>query len=120
MNIYSFIKILFKKFRSRTILNASVFVANGLLEMISVFTIVPLVDVFLHSDLNNISGITEKWIALMGLFNMLPTKLNFIVVMLLSITVASNLGILTQYMILQTKYAIEKELRKTHTVNILL
>ncbi len=112
MSVYSFIKILFKKFRSRTILNASVFVANGLLEMISVFTIVPLVDVFLHSDLNNISGITEKWIALMGLFNMLPTKLNFIVVMLLSISVASILGILTQYMILQTKYAIEKELRK--------
>ncbi len=112
MNVYCFIKILFKKFRLRTILNASVFVANGLLEMISVFTVVPLVDVFLHSDLNNISGITEKWIALMGLFNMLPTKLNFIVVMMFSITVASILGILTQYMILQTKYAIEKELRK--------
>jgi ATP-binding cassette subfamily B protein len=112
MNVYCFIKILFKKFRLRTILNASVFMANGLLEMISVFTIVPLVDVFLHSDLNNISGITEKWIALMGLFNMLPTKLNFIVVMMFSITVASILGILTQYMILQTKYAIEKELRK--------
>ena len=112
MKLITFIFALFKKFRLRTILNVSVFVANGLLEMISVFTIVPLVDVFLHSDLNNVSRITEKWIALMGSFNMLPTKLNFAVVMLLSITVASILGILTHYMILQTKYAIEKELRK--------
>jgi len=112
MNIYSFAKILFKKFPLRTILNASVFVANGLLEMISVFTIVPLVDVFLHSDLNNISGITKKWIALMDMLSISPTKLNFAIVMLLSIIVASILGILANYMILQTKYAIEKELRK--------
>lgn len=110
MNANTLIRILFKKFPSEIILNISVFVAAGLLEMISVFALVPIIEVLLGSDLGNISKITEKWIALMGLFNILPTKQNFVIVLLSSIFVASFLAIYAKYLILRTKYAVEKEL----------
>jgi len=112
MNTYTLITVLFKKFPLKTILNISVFMAAGLLEMLSAFALVPIIEVLLGSDMGNISKITEKWIALMGLFNILPTKLNFVIVLLSSIFVASALVIYARYLTLRTKYAIEKELIK--------
>jgi ABC-type multidrug transport system fused ATPase/permease subunit len=105
-----FIQIIFKKFPKRFITNVLVCALVAFVEMASVFSMVPLIDVFLHPDLNEISAITRKFIRLMGFVGLAPSKINFTIIFLVVISFKSIFLILARYSLLQTKYAIVRSL----------
>lgn len=113
---FIFIWALFKKFPTLFVLNIVSFTIAGLIESAGVFSIVPVIDIFLHPDLNNISTVTKKFINCMGLVGIFPTTVNFIIILLVFITFQSVCIIFARYLVLQTKYSVLKDLiKETYT-----
>ncbi len=110
MKLLDFIKNSFKEFPLLFILNFLLFVFVGLAEMLAVFSMVPLIDVFLHPDFENVSTITSKFINIFSLLRIPTTQISFMVVFLMMTVAIAVLLILLNYLMLQTKYIVVKHL----------
>lgn len=105
-----FIRVIFKRFPKRAILNIFVCALVAFVEMVSIFSMIPLIDVFLHPDLNEISTLTSKFVRLVGFVGLEPTRINFTIIFLMFISFKSVFLVLARYSILQTKYAMLRSL----------
>ena len=102
---------LFKKFPVLFISNVVSITLVGLIEMTSVFSIVPVIDTFLHPDLGgDISDVTKKFIRCMELAGVTITKINFLIILLIFIIFQSVFIIFTRYLLQQTKYSVLRNL----------
>ncbi len=110
MKVIFFIRVIFKRFPKRVTVNVLVCALVAFVEMASVFSMVPLIDIFLHPDLNEISTITRKFVTLMELTGLTPSKINFMIIFLVVISFKSVFLVLARYSILQTKYAMLRSL----------
>ena len=85
MKLLTFSLELFKKFPGLFALNVFLMIGAGLLEMVSVFAIAPIIDVFLHSDLSNVSSATKIFMNFMEVFDISTTKINFMIILLVCV-----------------------------------
>ncbi len=105
-----FVRLIYKRFPEKVITNVLVCALVTFVEMVSVFSMVPLIDIFLHPDLNEISAITRKFVKLMEFVGFMPNQINFAIIFLVAISFKSVLLVFARYTILQTKYAILRSL----------
>ena len=110
MRILLFIRAIFKRSPKRVIANLLVCALVAFVEMASVFSMVPLIDIFLHPDLNEISTLTRKFVGLMESIGLAPSKINFVIIFLVFISFKSLFLVLASYSILQTKFTILRSL----------
>ena len=110
MRILLFIRAIFKRSPKRVIANLLVCALVAFVEMASVFSMVPLIDIFLHPDLNEISTLTRKFVGLMEFTSLAPSKINFVIIFLVFISFKSLFLVLASYSILQTKFTILRSL----------
>ena len=82
MKLLTFTLELFKKFPGLFTLNVFLMISAGLLEMVSVFAIAPIIDVFLHPNLSEVSSATRIFMNLMEVFDISTTKINFMIIIL--------------------------------------
>lgn len=110
MKLLAFARELFKKFPLLFITNIILIVSTSLVDMLSIFTFVPVVDFVINPDMQGGSALTQKMLYLMRGIG-LPTTLGSLMIIFLSISIAANtFQILTRHFLLRTKYALLREL----------
>ena len=110
MKLLTFIKTSFKEFPVLFISNFFLFVFVGLAEMLAIFSVVPLIDVFLHPNLENISTITSKFTNVFAFLRIPVTQISFMTVFLIMMVEIAVLLISLNYLVIQTKYIVVKHL----------
>ena len=110
MKLLTFIKTSFKEFPVLFISNFFLFVFVGLAEMLAIFSVVPLIDVFLHPNLENISTITSKFTNVFAFLRIPVTQISFMTVFLIMMVAIAVLLISLNYLVIQTKYIVVKHL----------
>lgn len=110
MKTLSFISEISRKFPLYVSLNVCLMTLEGVLEVGSIFTIAPVIDLLLHPDLHGISSITRKLIEWMGIAGIAPTKLSFVLLFMAVTLLQGVLTFLVKYSLLLTKYAISKNM----------
>lgn len=110
MKSLSFIAEISRKFPLYVLLNVCLITLEGVLDVVSIFTIAPVIDFFLHPDLNGISAITRKLMEWMDMAGITPTKLSFVLVFLAVNLLQGGIVFLVKYSLLLTKYAINRNL----------
>lgn len=110
MKLLTFIKSSFKEFPLLFILNFFSFAFVGLVEMLGIFSMVPLIDIFLHPDFEDISAITSKFIKVFALLRIPINQISFMTVFLVMMVAIAVLLISLNYLMTQTKYIVVKHL----------
>src|SRR3989338_2640689 len=110
MKALRFIYEIFRKFPLLVTINITISLVVGLLAVFSLFAIGPIVDLFIHPDLQGISPITVKSVSMMKAL-MIPITLgNWLVVFVAFILLSSAFHIFAQRAILKTKYAVVRDI----------
>jgi ABC-type multidrug transport system fused ATPase/permease subunit len=110
MKLLTFIKSSFKEFPFLFILNFFSFALVGLVEMLGIFSMVPLIDIFLHPDFEDISAVTSTFMKAFTLLRVPVNQISFMTVFLVLMVVIAVLLILLNYLMTQTKYIVVKQL----------
>ena len=110
MKSMEFIFDLFKKFPGLMTKNIVLVVAVGLLGAGSLFTVTPVVDFFIHPDLQSASPLTIKVVEAMESVGLPVTLTSLLVMIVTFITLASVFQVFTRYSLLQTKYVLSKDI----------
>ena len=95
---------LFKQFPAHFVLSIMLFMLVGLLEMATVFTMAPVIDVFLHPDLKDLSTVTQKGLALMGMVGIAGTTKNMLIILLVFTICQNALIVVANYCVYVTRF----------------
>lgn len=110
MKALIFIRDIFKKFPLLLTANTSLIFAGSLIDAVSVFSLIIVVDLFLNPGLATASPITLRIVAAMKSFG-LPVSLGWLLVFFLFFNFLKIIfQIFAQYSILQTKYAVLRDI----------
>lgn len=110
MKALIFIRDIFKKFPLLLISNTLLLVAVSLFSAVSLFTVSPLVDFIVNSDLNKLSPLTQKIIAVLKIFGLPPTLNIWLSVFLIFTALSSLFQVFARHSILKTKYAVLRDI----------
>ena len=110
MKAFTFIWTLCKKFPRRFILNFTLLTIVGLVEVLSILTIAPVIDIFLHPDLINVSSITKKFVSVLETLEISPSRALFIVIFLLFNLTQNLLIILSNYFIEKSQFGMVRDI----------
>ena len=110
MKAFTFILTLCKKFPRRFILNFTLLTIVGLVEVLSILTIAPVIDIFLHPDLINVSSITKKFVSVLETLEISPSRALFIVIFLLFNLTQNLLIILSNYFIEKSQFGMVRDI----------
>jgi len=110
MKAFLFISEIFKKFPLLLITNAILLLIVSLLGAVSLFTISPVVDLFVHPDLKGVSPLTEKTVEILNFFGLPATLGVWLIVFVLFISLSSVFQLFARYTILKTKYAVLRDI----------
>ncbi|MBF0385317.1 MAG: ABC transporter ATP-binding protein [Candidatus Omnitrophica bacterium] len=103
MQLFKFIKEVTVKHPFYAITNIVLVFFVGILGTGTMFTLGPIVDVFIHPDLEDLSPLTKKAISFLKCFS-LPVNLNtFLIFFLILITATSIMQVVVRYSLLKTK-----------------
>lgn len=110
MKAFIFIYEIFKKFPRMLILNVILFIMVTFLAAGALFAISPIIDLFVHPDLQGVSPLTLKAIAVLDFFNLPPTLGSWLMVFFSFVLLNSAFLVFARYMILKIKYAVLKDI----------
>lgn len=110
MRVFIFIRDLFRKFPFLLIANAFVLVVEAVVGVVSIFTIAPIVDFFIHPDLQNASPITSRAATVLESIGLPVTLSSFLAVFLAFQLLKNGFTIFTRHCLLRTKYAVLRDL----------
>lgn len=110
MKAINFIREIFRKFPLLLAANTFLLVGVSLFEACSFFTIAPVVDILIHPDLQGISPLTQKAVAVMAFIGFPVTLFSCLAVFFSFITLSSLFYVFARYSIFRTKYAVLREL----------
>lgn len=105
-----FIYEIFKKFPFLLIVNTILLVAVSLFGVFSLFTISPIVDLFIHPDLQGISPLTAKAAGILEFFGLPVTLGSWLIVFVAFVALGSAFQVFARYSILKTKYAVLRDI----------
>jgi len=106
MKSFIFIRDIFKKYPSLLIVNTLLLVMAGLIEAASLFTVIPLVDFTINPNLENVSPITRRIVAVMNFFNVPATLGSWSIFLITLVALNAILYVFARHLILRTKYAL--------------
>jgi len=110
MKIIQLVWLFYKKYPLLFILNVSILTLLCFVQVASTLLIGPVIDVFINTELKNISSITQRLFDLLIMLNISVTKINILILFLLFNTLLSACIIATNWLILKTQYAMVKSL----------
>lgn len=110
MKTIIFIRDIFKKFPFLFFSNILMLVLASLMEAAAIFTLIPVVDLFLKQNLQTASIITRKAAEVMLFVGIPVTMGNFMVIFLTFNILANGLQIFVKYLVLRTKYSVLRDL----------
>jgi ATP-binding cassette subfamily B protein len=110
MKVLRFIYEIFKRFPSLLIINTLLLLAVSFFGACSVFTISPIVDRFIHTNMQGISPITEKFINILNFFNIPGTLSNLLIVFIVFIMISAVFQVFARFSILKTQYAVLRDI----------
>lgn len=110
MRVLIFFRDIFKKFPSLSIANILLVTMLSVFEAAAIFTLVPLFDLLVKSDLQNTSFITRKVAEVMRYIGIPVSMMSFIIIFLGFNFFASGFQIMVRYQILRIKYAVVRDL----------
>ena len=110
MKIKSFVGEIFHQFPLLIIGNVVLLIIVGILDVASIITVTPVVDLLIHSDPNNYSGLTNKITAILKSVGM-PITLSILMTLFLVFNVVRSIFyILSNYLIFKTRLKVVNEL----------
>jgi ABC-type multidrug transport system fused ATPase/permease subunit len=110
VTIYHYTWSLFKKFPLRFVLIVILISVVGLVEMVSVFSMAPVIDLLIHPDLDNLSSVTQKVVKYMKIAGITPTTVHFLIAFMVIRLSYSFLMIISNYSIVRLDTIIYKDL----------
>ncbi|MBI3252263.1 MAG: ABC transporter ATP-binding protein [Candidatus Omnitrophica bacterium] len=106
----AFIRNMMSQHPLLVVLNVGLLVLSSLSGMASIFSIAPLIDLFLHPDLANISSMTEKAFVLIRWFHLPVSQYTFLLFFLVTVLMNNGFFIASRYCMFRMKYAISLDL----------
>jgi len=100
----------YKKYPLLFVCNILMLTFVCLVQVASTLLIAPVLDIFINPELKNISSITQRLFDLLNMLNISATKINILIIFLLSNTLLSVSIIVTNWLILKAQYAMVKSL----------
>jgi len=100
----------YKKYPLLFILNILMLTFVCFIQVASILLIAPVLDVFINPEFKNVSSITQRLFNLFNLFDISVTKINILILFLLSNTLLSASIIFANWLILKTQYAMVRSL----------
>lgn len=110
MKALNFISWVFKKFPSLVIANIALIIIVNAFSAGSLLAISPIVDLFIHPDLQGISPLTSKAIEIVKFFGMPVTLGSWLSVFVIFIFLSGIFRIVTTYLMLKTKYSVLRDI----------
>ncbi len=110
MKALIFIRDIFRKFPFLLIANTALIVGVTFFGACSLFTISPIVDLFIHPDLQGVSPLTAKAIDILRFFGVPVTLGCWLFVLIAFITLSSAFQVFARHSILKTKYAVLRDI----------
>ena len=90
--------------------NVLLLVVESLVGVVSIFALAPVIDFFIHPDLQNISAVTRQAAGVMRSIGLPVTLSSFLAFFLAVQLLKSGLAILARHCLLATKYAVLRDL----------
>jgi len=106
MKTLIFIRDIFRKFPFLLITNTILVIIVTLFNACSLFTIGPIVDLFIHPNLQGLSPLTAKAISILKFFDLPVTLGSWVVIFVIFITLSSIFQVIARHSILKTKYTV--------------
>ncbi len=106
----SFVRDLIRRHPLLLVLNIGLLILSSLSGMVSVFSIAPLVDLFLNPDLENISALTGKAFSIITWLHLPVSKYSFLLLFLVATLMNNGFYLVSRYYMLRMKYAISLDL----------
>lgn len=110
MRTLIFMRDVFKKHAALFISNILFLILQGLVEAVAIFSLIPVVDFLIKTDLSEVSLITRKFVMIMQAMGLPVNIAAFLAIFLLFNILISGLQVLVKYCILRIKYAVCREL----------
>lgn len=110
MKAFTFIREIFRKFPLLLFANSFLLLLIGIIEGITLFSLVVVTDLFLNPTLNGASQITQNILAMFKFIG-LPTTLGWVLAFLIFFTfLKTGFQIFSLYMVLKIKYAVLRDI----------
>ncbi len=109
MKIIRFAVELFKKYPRLCLANILVNVSMSLFAVCSLFSLGPIIDLFIHPDRAGISPLTQKAIMIMKFFGFPVSLSSWMIVFLVFITISCALQIFGMQLTQKMKFAVERD-----------
>ena len=109
MKIIGFVIELFKKYPQFCVANILLNIAMSLFAVCSLFSLGPIVDLFIHPDRSGISPLTQKAIGVMSFLGLPVSLVTWLVIFLVFTTISCGLQVLAWQSVLHMQFAIQKD-----------
>ncbi|MFA5147143.1 MAG: ABC transporter ATP-binding protein [Candidatus Omnitrophota bacterium] len=110
MRAFKFIHEICKKFPVLLGANTLLLLAVGISSALSLFAVGPIVDLFMHPDLQGISPLTGKAVYILTFLGYPRTLGNWLVVFLVFVIASGLFQVFAMHSILKTKYAVVRDM----------
>lgn len=110
MKQVEFFLFIVRKYPLFILLNVSCLVTGGLMDALSVISLIPVVDLFMHQDMQNVSVSTRYIIKAMGFVGIQQRLGNVLVIFVLLVLVRSIFYIFSRYFIIQARYMLQRDI----------
>ncbi len=110
MKALIFIREIFRKFPFLLMANTVLLVLVSLFGACSLLTVSPVVDFYIHPDLQGISPLTAKVMSILEFFKLPVTLKSWLIVFVTFVSLSSAFQVFARYSILKTKYAVLRDL----------
>lgn len=110
MKALIFIREIFKKYPVLLTISTVLVVFVSIIEACALFTVAPLIDFLVNSDLQNVSPLTQRIMTIIDSIG-LPVSLgSYLIIFVVFIVLSSSFRIFARHSILRTKYAVLRDL----------
>lgn len=110
MRTMLFIREIFKKFSFQLIMTAGLLMSVNFFVACSLLSISPIIDMFVHPNLEGISPLTAKVVSIMRFFNIPIALSNLLIIFVSFVTLSCLLQVGARFAILKTKYAVLRDI----------
>jgi len=106
MKVFKFIWDIFKRFPLLLIFNALLLIMVSLLGAASLFTVSPIVDLFIHPDLQGVSPLTLKVVGILEVLNVPVNFQSWIILFAVFVGITTVLQVYARYFIIRTQFSV--------------
>ncbi len=106
MKTFKYLKNISKEYMWHLLIIVTAATLSSVIESFSILSIAPIIDLFLHSDLKQVSAVTTKLLNVLGYLNISANKSNILMLFFTLITLKTISVITSNYIIMKIQYII--------------